>query len=301
MSLIYSMTGFASVQGSTPEGLAFTLSVKSVNHRFLDLHFRLPVHSEALEAQMRRLLKEHLRRGHLEITLEFGRAEHLSARVDQSLLAAYLTAFRAAAGEHGLTGEPDLNALLRMPGIMTSAPLQRDLQSPEAISAVMDAFGRSIDRLKSTRAEEGQALAEELRRSMLCVAAWNKEVATLRGAVRDQLVDRLRARLRELAAEAAITEDRLLTEAALLAERSDIEEEGVRLRTHLERFIALLDAGGELGKRLDFLLQELNREVNTMLSKTGAAAGAGGIRITELGLEMKAEVERAREQVQNLE
>ncbi|MGH9596956.1 MAG: endoribonuclease YicC domain-containing protein, partial [Edaphobacter sp.] len=96
-------------------------------------------------------------------------------------------------------------------------------------------------------------------------------------------------------------EERVLTEAAMLAEKSDIEEELVRLRTHIDRFVAMLDEGGELGKRLDFLLQELNREANTMLSKTSGAAGENSLRITELGLEMKAEIERSREQVQNLE
>jgi uncharacterized protein (TIGR00255 family) len=99
----------------------------------------------------------------------------------------------------------------------------------------------------------------------------------------------------------AVTEERLLAEAAVLAEKSDIEEEIVRLRTHVDRFVAMLDEGGELGKRLDFLLQELNREANTMLSKTSGAAGENSLRITELGLEIKAEIEKAREQVQNLE
>ena len=98
-----------------------------------------------------------------------------------------------------------------------------------------------------------------------------------------------------------VSEERLLTEAAVLAEKSDIEEEIVRLRTHVDRFVAMLDEGGELGKRLDFLLQELNREANTMLSKTSGAAGENSLRITELGLEMKAEIEKCREQVQNLE
>jgi uncharacterized protein (TIGR00255 family) len=105
----------------------------------------------------------------------------------------------------------------------------------------------------------------------------------------------------ELTEGAAVSEERLLTEAAVLAEKSDIEEEIVRLRTHVERFVAMLDEGGEVGKRLDFLLQELNREANTMLSKTSGAAGENSLRITELGLEMKAEIERSREQVQNLE
>jgi uncharacterized protein (TIGR00255 family) len=105
----------------------------------------------------------------------------------------------------------------------------------------------------------------------------------------------------ELTEGVPVSEERLLTEAAVLAEKSDIEEEIVRLRTHADRFVAMLEEGGELGKRLDFLLQELNREANTMLSKTSGATGENSLRITELGLEMKAEIEKCREQVQNLE
>jgi len=114
-------------------------------------------------------------------------------------------------------------------------------------------------------------------------------------------MERLRGRLRELLEGADLSEERVLTEAALLVERSDIDEENVRLMTHVGRFVAMLEEGGEVGKRMDFLLQELNREANTMLSKTGGAVGEQGLRITELGLAVKTEIERAREQVQNLE
>jgi uncharacterized protein (TIGR00255 family) len=127
------------------------------------------------------------------------------------------------------------------------------------------------------------------------------EVAQLRSGVRDALFGRLRARLVELMQGTSVSEERLLAEAAVLAEKSDVDEEIVRLRTHIDHFVGILDVGGEVGKRLDFLLQELNREANTMLSKTSGASGENSLRITELGLEMKAEIEKAREQVQNLE
>jgi uncharacterized protein (TIGR00255 family) len=158
-----------------------------------------------------------------------------------------------------------------------------------------------IDKLNEVRAQEGAALEAELRGSMLRLRAFAEEMAELRNGVREAQFDRLRSRLIELTEGAPVSEERLLTEAAVLAEKSDIEEEIVRLRTHVDRFVAMLNEGGELGKRLDFLLQELNREANTMLSKTSGAAGENSLRITELGLEMKAEIERSREQVQNLE
>jgi uncharacterized protein (TIGR00255 family) len=149
-------------------------------------------------------------------------------------------------------------------------------------------------------------LASELRAEMLRLRALAEEAAELRTGAREAHFERLRTRIGELlkadaAAAAQATESRVLAEAALLVERSDIEEELVRLRAHIESFVEMLDAGGELGKRLDFLLQELNREANTMLSKTTGGDPGLGLRLTTLGLEMKSEIERAREQVQNLE
>jgi uncharacterized protein (TIGR00255 family) len=130
--------------------------------------------------------------------------------------------------------------------------------------------------------------------------AFAAEVTHFRSDIRAAYVERIRSRMEEMLGS-GIPEDRLLAEAAILAERSDIDEELVRLQTHVARFLTLLEDGGELGKRLDFLLQELNREANTLLSKTSGAAAGNGLRITELGLEMKLEIEKAREQVQNLE
>ena len=158
-----------------------------------------------------------------------------------------------------------------------------------------------MDVLMAVRAAEGATLAEELRASMERVRAMSAEIGELRGRVRESQTERLRSRLLEMLQGGGVSEERLLLEAALLVERSDIEEENVRLLTHTERFVEMLDEGGEVGKRMDFLLQELNREANTMLSKTGGAVGENGLRITELGLGIKAEIERAKEQVQNLE
>jgi len=301
MSAIYSMTGYASLRGSAREELAFTLTIKSVNHRFLDLQFRLPSSCDGLEIQLRRLLKERLRRGHVDLTLQLERKANLQIQLNSSLLDAYVKAFREASALHGLTGEPDMNALLRLPGLMSaeSSVSEEAMQGLE--QAVLPLVDDLVARLNEVRAQEGAALAAELRASMSRLLAFATEVAELRSGVREALFERLRARLAELMQGTSVSEERLLAEAAVLAEKSDVEEEIVRLRTHVDHFIALLDAGGELGKRLDFLLQELNREANTMLSKTSGASGGNSLRITELGLEMKAEIEKAREQVQNLE
>lgn len=301
MSVIYSMTGYASLRGSVQDNLGFTLTMKSVNHRFLDLHFRMPSYCDGLEAQLRRVLKEGLRRGHVEVTLQVERRVNAEVQLNTGLLGAYMQAFREAAELHGLANQPDLNAMLRIPGVMSAESSVEMEDTPALEASVLAQVVPLIEKLNAVRAQEGAALAAELRASMLRLRAFAEEMAGLRNGVREAQFERLRARLAELTAGAAVSEERVLTEAAVLAEKSDIEEEIVRLRTHIDRFVQMLDDGGELGKRLDFLLQELSREANTMLSKTSGATGVNSLRITELGLEMKAEIEKAREQVQNLE
>jgi uncharacterized protein (TIGR00255 family) len=177
-----------------------------------------------------------------------------------------------------------------------------DMQAVEA--AVLGQVETAIAQLNVMRAQEGAALVAEMTAGMRRIALAADEVAALRGDVRQAYFIRMSQRIGELlqASESKeIAEQRILEEAALLAERSDVEEEIVRLRTHVQHFIDLLAAGGELGKKLDFLLQELNREANTLLSKTSGAAAGNGLRITELGLGMKSEIEKVREQVQNIE
>ena len=301
MSAVYSMTGFASLRGSAGEGLAFALTMKSVNHRFLDLNLRLPSYCDGLEMQIRKLLKENLRRGHVDVTLQIERRANTEVQLNADLLGAYVKAFRAAAQTHGIASEPDLSAMLRIPGVMSVETSVSGEDSLELDAAVVALIPLLVEKLNEGRKVEGESLVAELRASMLRLRAFATEMAGLRNGVREAQFERLRARLTELTQGVVVSEERLLTEAAALAEKSDIEEEIVRLRTHVDRFVALLDEGGELGKRLDFLLQELNREANTMLSKTSGATGENSLRITELGLEMKAEIEKAREQVQNLE
>lgn len=308
------MTGFASTQSSTEDGTAFTLTFKSVNHRFLDLNLRLPSDCDALEVALRRLSKEHLRRGHVDITLFLDRRtrEIKTLQLNRDLLAAHLAVLQEAAALYHLPFEPNLHELLRTPGILSSdAPSSAPDPARTAglETAVLALAPTLLDQLNQVRATEGAALAAELRASMLRLRTLAEEATTLRTGARESHLLRLRTRIAELltadlpdaGAVPPELDQRLLAEAALIAERSDVEEELVRLRAHIDSFLDMLSIGGELGKRLDFLLQELNREANTMLSKTTAGDPTLGLRLTTLGLEMKTEIERAREQVQNLE
>jgi len=297
---IRSMTGFAQVKGQVTDSrssqLSFTLSLKSVNHRFLDMHFRMPSDSDALEMKLRRLLKEKLARGHVELALNLERGGGESFALNRQIVGGYIQAFRAAAAEFGLAAEPDLNAVLRLPGALDAAGLPAD---GKLEAAVLSQVEEVLARLNRMREEEGCSMERELRQRMAHVQKAAEGVEKHRQAVLRAYVEKLKARMQELMGTQADPE-RILQEAALLVDRSDIQEELVRLDTHVKHFVGLLDQGGEVGKKLDFLLQEMNREANTLLSKTSGLAGEA-LKITEMGLVIKTEIEKAREQAQNIE
>jgi len=293
---IRSMTGFSQVKGQINGQLNFTLSLKSVNHRFLDLHFRMPSDSDELEMKLRRRLKEKLGRGHVELTLSLERGATENFSLNRGLVGGYIQAFRAAAAEFGLAADPDLNAVLRIPGALESAAMPGDGEVEPAVLAKME---EALAALNEMREEEGRGTERELRQRMAHLQHAREEVEKHRQATLRTYADRLKTRLQELIGS-HIEPERILQEAALLVDRSDIQEELVRLNAHIKHFLGLLDEGGEVGKKLDFLLQEMNREANTLLSKTSGLAGEA-LKITESGLSMKADIEKAREQVQNLE
>ncbi len=299
------MTGFAQVKGQVTDlrtdvsgknQLGFTLSLKSVNHRFLDVHFRMPSDSDSLEMKLRRLLKEKIARGHVELTLNLDRGGGESFALNRQIVGGYIQAFRTAAAEFSLAAEPDLNAILRIPGALDNASLPAD---DDLEASVLNKMEELLDRLNQMREEEGRGINRELRQRMAHVAEAAGGVEKHRQAVLQTYVSKLKTRMHELIG-GQVDPERLLQEAALLVDRSDISEELVRLDTHVKHFLGLLEQGGEVGKKLDFLLQEMNREANTLLSKTSGLAGEA-LNITEMGLAIKTELEKAREQVQNIE
>lgn len=311
---IQSMTGFARIAGEVSgedgaSAASWTLSLKSVNHRFLDLHLRLPGGMDALEMQLRRVLKERVARGHLEVTLAWEQTAAVETiGYDKELVARYLAAFRDVQQQYELKQEPDLNAILRLPGVFKSGVTAVNVGRREGVlegleASVLSRVEDALDALTVMRETEGAALAGVLISSLDRLERDIESASQLRGTVQPAHYERLRARMAELLAgmtDGAMDKNRLLQEAALLADRSDVEEELARLRVHIEHFRSLLRAGGEMGKKLDFLLQEMNREANTLLSKSAGIADEGS-RLTVLGLGMKSEIEKAREQVQNLE
>jgi uncharacterized protein (TIGR00255 family) len=297
---IYSMTGFARVQVRVNDQLNYTLSLKSVNHRFLDVQLRLPNGLDALEMELRRALKEHLVRGHVELMLSVDRGGQQVAGYNRDLVSGYLAAFNAAREEFGIQGQPDLNGILRLPGALQSDNRGSGEEDLAALTeSVQQQIVSLLKELKIMRAREGESLEAILRASLVRLADAVEGVALLRPEVEQRYQERLTQRLIS-ATGTEFNRQRLLEEVAVLVDRSDIAEELARMTTHIGHFRELLAASGEVGKKLDFLLQEMNREANTLLSKTGGVGGKG-TRITELGLAMKAEIEKAREQIQNVE
>lgn len=294
---VRSMTGFAQVRTHVDDELSLALSLKSVNHRFLDLHLRIPAELDGLDIKIRRILKERLHRGHVEVTLAIERSSAAGFAVNRELVGGYLQTFRAVAEEFGVSAEPDLNVVLKLPGALNASV---DSEAGEKLDQhVTSILEEAIARLNRMREDEGKGAAEELRERMNHLSDATAEVDQLRGKVSRAYYEKVHGRMQELL-NTHVDPDRILQEAAMLAERSDIQEELVRMKNHIQHFRSLLDGGGEIGKKLDFLLQEMNREANTLLSKTSGVAGEA-LRITELGLAMKSDIEKAREQVQNLE
>jgi uncharacterized protein (TIGR00255 family) len=297
---IHSMTAFARSQVRVNERLSYVLSLKGVNHRFLDLQLRMPSGLDALEMDLRRVLKENLIRGHVDLTLQIDRQNQQRTGYNREIVATYVEAFRAAREEFSLTGEPDLNIIFRQSGIFDAdarTNADEDLVALEA--SVREVIAPLIEEFKSMRAREGASLEANLQATMDRLTTAVAGVAEIRPEVEARYQARLMERL-NAAVGSTFDRQRVLEEIAVLVERSDVDEEMERLTTHIGHFREILSSDGEAGKKLDFLLQEMNREANTLLSKTGGAGGKG-TRITELGLSMKSEIEKAREQVQNAE
>jgi uncharacterized protein (TIGR00255 family) len=290
-----SMTGFGRGAASG-EDFAVAVEVKSVNNRYLDVHLRLSQELTSLEADIRKRVAARLSRGRVDLNLNFERTGATTYEVNRQLIAGYIQAMDQMKTEFGLEGQLDINALARLPGALATA---RDGLNEASIAGIEQAIDQALDNLERMRESEGAALAAEMR---IRLAKIETEVPIIENAAAG-LVDAYRQRLQKRIAELiarggqAIELDagRLAQEVAYLADRSDITEELARLRSHLEQFRATLESPGEIGKRLDFLLQELNREANTVLAKSTEIA------IKDAGLAIKAEVEKLREQVQNVE
>jgi uncharacterized protein (TIGR00255 family) len=294
--MVRSMTGFGRAEVSG-ESIAVTVEARSVNHRHLDVALRLPRTLAALELDARRLVQARVERGRIDITVQVTPLTGTTTQrmqVDAGLAREYIARAQAMAAELGLGGTPGVEWLLERPGVMRLEDAE-PVESSAPWPLLERALTQALDELIERRAAEGERLAEALRTLHADLGSTVESMAARAPASSARREQRLRERLRGLLADTAIDETRILTEAAIWAEKSDVTEELARLRAHLAEFSLALEKGGPVGRGLDFLIQELNREVNTVGAK------ADDLELSQAALAAKSVLEKIREQVQNLE
>lgn len=297
-----SMTGFAQAR-SDQTGWAVRVSVKSVNHRFLDLKLRLPEGFDVYELRLRQILRERIHRGHVEVYVGVDPPVAAPVQINRELAETYIRAAEEFHKHSKFAADVDVVSVLRLPGVIAglTVAIPEAEEEQERLGKALDAcLLEALHKLDEMRRAEGRHLVEDLRARLARIGETAEKVRELAATLRPAMARHLEARLKELLGGVALEPARLAQEAALLAERGDISEELDRLRSHLQQFAKLLDGAGEMGKKLDFLLQEMHREANTLLSKTPGVESEA-LAITGLALEIKAEIEKLREQVQNIE
>jgi uncharacterized protein (TIGR00255 family) len=294
-----SMTGYARARHSTSLG-ELTVSLRGVNHRGLDLHFHQSSEFAMFENATRALLKKQIGRGHVEVRCSLQRNQSSQeVSLNRELLARYIAAYNSAAEEFGVTAKPDLNIALRLPGVFDAEAGEGGFDTSFE-GDVMAAFEACVSDYNATREKEASLLVEQMLEETGQIETHACRMQEIRKTAVTYFWRRLEEKLAELLATSGIDPRRLAEESAILADRSDIQEELTRLTIHVRELETILRAGGEVGKRVDFLLQEMNRETNTILSKT-SGLGDPGLTITNLALGTKANIEKIREQALNLE
>ena len=290
---ITSMTGFGS-GAAEGRGQQIDVELRSVNSRYLDIQIRSPANLQPFEQAIRVRIQSVVSRGKLSANFSWTEEGQQAAlpQLDAEVAAAYIAKLQQLAQIAETSTDLDLGMLSRLPGIFRSEVSETEGDEVEAL--LFAALDQALADLVAMRGAEGAALAADLRSRVGLIEAHLEEVAELVLNTREQIHRRLREKVAALLEPGAIDEERLAMEVTLIAERSDITEEIVRFRSHNAQFIEALDKGGEVGRRFNFLLQEMNREANTISSKSSDPE------IIHRVVEIKEEVERLREQVQNL-
>lgn len=289
------MTGFGrgAVNAET-----FTVSVelKTVNNRFLDINLRLSGELQSLETNIKRQITNRLTRGRVEVNLTYERSNEIVYELNRPMISGYLAAMKQMQDEFSLGGEPDLNVIARLPNVLL--PKKDDLDETFA-KGFETAISNALNDLEIMREKEGEILKNELEFRLSEIENRIPAIQSESDKVADEYLVRLSKKINDFLAKSdsqiELDQGRLAQEVAYLADRSDISEEIQRLRSHIEQFRAIMNEASDVGKRLDFLTQELNREANTVASKTN------NLVVKENALAIKSEIEKIREQVQNVE
>ncbi|PYT01125.1 MAG: YicC family protein [Acidobacteria bacterium] len=290
-----SMTGFG--RGAVNESnFSVTVELKTVNNRFLDISLRLSNEMQSLETEIKRLISGRLSRGRVDVNLQYERSEEINYELNRPMIAGYLSAMKQMQEEFELSGEPDINVIAKLPNAMIA---KKDDISEAFAFAVATAVNTALEDLEKMRASEGEMLKAELESRLVGIEQHLPPIETEAASIGDEYRQRLTRRIADMLAKSEsqieLDQGRLAQEIAFLSDRADISEEIARLNTHIEHFRTIMSEEKEVGKRLDFLTQELNREANTITSKTNNMV------VKENALAIKSEIEKIREQVQNVE
>lgn len=291
--MLKSMTGYGKGAAAGDE-FKVTIDIRSVNNRNLDIHWRAPQELAALEIPLKKQVQAAVMRGRVDVTINFTQTVGTACELNRAVVRGYIEALRAMREEFRLAGDVDVATIARLPGVLQPASEDNKL-SEAVVQGVEAALTQALTAMVAMRAVEGHELQKELLARIGRIESNLGVIEANSGGVVEAYREKLRRRLAELLESVAVDETRLAQEVAYLAERSDITEEITRLKSHLVQLRELLAAEGEIGKKLDFLLQEVNREANTTLSKSAELA------ICDAAIEIKTEVEKLREQAQNVE
>ena len=290
-----SMTGFGR-GASAGENFAVSVEIKTVNNRFLDLNLRLANELQPLEANLKHLIQNRLSRGRVDVFVNYEQSREIVYELNRPLIAGYISALKQMQEEFSLTGEPDFNYIARLPNALQ--PKTEDLNE-DFTNGIETAIRTALDELEKMREVEGESLKTDLNNLLAEIENQLPKIESESGNVADEYRQKLTKRIENLLAKsgAQIELDgaRLAQEVAYLADKSDIAEEITRLKSHIEQFRGIMNEEKEVGKRLDFLTQELNREANTIASKTQ------NLIVKESALQIKSAIEKIREQAQNVE
>ena len=299
--MILSMTGFGSGRAEVPN-LSISVEAKTVNHRHLDLHIRLPAEFQSLEPVVRKVVSGKLRRGRVDIFVKIElTTEGVKMEADPAIIESYIELVRELQRRFPITGDLTLEAIAKVPGAITVSSDNLASEDQLAVSRNLEkASLAAIEQVLEMRKKEGTALVEDLKQRIAAIGGHLETIRQGATGVLQHYRELLTSRVAELAPNLNVDSSRLEIEALIHAEKSDIAEEITRLTSHLDHFTEITSREAEAGKRLDFLLQEMNREATTILSKT-SGLNQSGVSIGEAAIEIKVEIDKLREQVQNIE
>ena len=292
--MVKSMTGYGRAV-ETVNGREFTVELRSVNNRYLDCTVKLPRSLSFAEDAVKQAVKATISRGKVDvfISVRSEGAEDMTVSLNQAMVAGYLSAMKQMVEQYGIRDDISVSVLSRMPEVFTVDRAEVDETQLQA--DLMCVAAKALQNYDAMRTAEGKALENDLRSRGDTILALVAQVESGSGQTVMDYRTRLENKLKEVLANTAIDESRILTEAAIFADKVAVDEETVRLRSHLEQMDNMLTTGGPIGRKLDFLLQEMNREANTIGSK------CSDVRLARVVVDMKAELEKIREQTQNIE